>query len=164
MTTTTTPRHRHLARVAALGATLLLVAVGCSSGDDSAATTTTTEISTCAAMQALSTSLGTLVSQDTLTGGTEAIQAAFTDVQTSFDQVEASASSDFGDDVDALSQALDQLSSAISGLGGDEGAAATLRAIRGAANDTLTAFDTLSTDVSSQTSGCDLTTPTTVAG
>ena len=166
MTTSTsrTSRHRHLVRVGAVAALLFLAGAGCSSSDDSAATTTTTEISTCTAMQDLSTSLSTLLSQDTLTGGTEAIQAAFTDVQTSFDQVEASASSDFGDDVDALSQALDQLSSAIGDLGTDEGAAATLSAVGGAANDALTAFDTLSTDVTSQTSGCDLTTPTTAAG
>jgi hypothetical protein len=157
---------RHLVVLAF--ASVLLISAGCSSGDDSAAgtttTTTTTIPSTCDAMEGLSTALTSVVSEDTLAGGKSAVQSAVDDVQTAFDQVEASASDDFGADVDALSQAIDDLSAAVSDLGSSDGVAATVLAIGAAANEAIAAYDTLAGDVDSQSSGCDLTVPTTIAG
>lgn len=53
---------------------------------------------------------------------------------------------------------------AVSGLTSGDGLVATVSAIGTAANQTVAAYDTLATDVSAQSSGCDLTTPSTIAG
>ena len=160
-----TPRHRRFFGAIAVATTVLLAAAGCSSsGDSSADATTTTAPSTCDSMQALSTAMTSLVSEETVAGGKAGIESALADVQTAFDQVKTSASSDFGDDVDALSQALDELSTAVSGLTSGDGLVATVSAIGTAANQTVAAYGTLATDVSAQSSDCDLTTPSTIAG
>lgn len=52
----------------------------------------------------------------------------------------------------------------MSGLTSGDGVVATVSAIGSAANQTVAAYDTLAADVTAQASGCDLTTPSTVAG
>lgn len=156
-------RITHLRFLAALAALVAVLTVaGCSSSDESADATTTTAPSTCEAVQGLSDSITTLVSSDTLGGGTEAIDAALADVETAAQEVGDVAGDQFSSDVDALTEAIDNLASTLGELGSDASLGDTISALGTDANDVVEAFSTLATDVGDSLSDCELTTPSTV--
>jgi hypothetical protein len=158
----TNSRHHLLGPSLLVSIALALGLAGCSDDTETAATTSTTP-STCTAVQDLTTALSTLLSTDTLSGGQSAIDAALADVQNALDEVDTSASADFGDDIEAVSSALDELSGAVDDLGTDESLGDTLTALGTTINAVVDSFATLSADVSAELSDCEVATPTTVA-
>ena len=152
--------------LAVLAVLVSLGTAACSSSSESAgdATTTTSAPSTCEAVQSLADSIGALVSTDTLSGGKSSIDAAIATVQSALTEVGDVAGQQLSSDVDAISQALDGLSSSVGDLSSGESLGDTLSAIGTSLNDVVDAFDTLVSDASTELSNCQITTPSTVGG
>lgn len=108
-----TRRTGRRAGVAAMVAGLLIVA-GCGDDDDESA-----QDQYCAAGESLRSSLDELADLDLVAGGTDGLTAAVDDVQSDLGDLRDSATEAADDEVGALEQAVDDLSDAISALGGD---------------------------------------------
>ena len=106
MSSPTRSSVRYAAPLAALG--LALGAVACSSDDAGA--------STCDEAQAFAESLRSLVGVDVVSSGTDGLNEALDEVESSWDGLEAAAKDQFGTEVEALDSALGDAVSTIEAL------------------------------------------------
>jgi signal transduction protein with GAF and PtsI domain len=100
----------------------------------------------CDAGAQLRTSLTALADVDLLAEGTNGVKDAVDQVQTDFDALRDAATDATQDEVDALSQALDELDTAMSDLGGEltsENAVAVKAAIQNVGTAAKGVYDTL---------------------
>lgn len=109
-----TPRRGIRSVVAAMMMVGVVVVGGCGSDDDESA-----QDRYCAAGESLRSSLDELAELDLIAEGTDALTAALDGVRNDIDGLRESASDAAADDVAALEESVDDLSEAISTLGGD---------------------------------------------
>ena len=156
------PAWKSVVAIVALVGVLALA--GCSSSDESADATTTTAPSTCDAVQGLADSVATLISTDTLSGGTDAIDAALSDVESAAQELGDVAGDALSSDVDTVTQALDALESSVSDLGSGESVSDTVSALTSDITALVQAVDGLVSSAGSELSDCSISPPTTAAG
>lgn len=106
------PRRSHL--VLAAGITGALVLAGCGDSDESA------EDRYCNAGDEVEASIEALTQVDVVGGGLNAVEAAFEDVSSSLEELDEAGREFAADEIDAVQGAVDELTSALDGLG-DEG-------------------------------------------
>lgn len=117
---------RFLALVAATAVGLGAVTTACSDDEPSA------EERLCEDRDALESSLRALRDVDIVAEGTSGVQAALSDVEEDLQALRDSASENFGDEVDALRDALDDLRTAVEGADGIRGLGPAVQAVASA--------------------------------
>ena len=100
----------------------------------------------CQARDQLQTSINELTNTQLVAEGTNAIKAGVDQVQTDFDAVKAAAKDDYQAPVTALQSALQQLQTAVAGLGSGD-ATENLRAVGAAITTTVAASENLFTQL-----------------
>ncbi len=135
-------------RAGALGAlTFALLLTACSSNSSTSPSASPT-VDVCASLKTLETSVDTLLAVQPLQVGAQGVKAALTQVQTDLDAAAATASTQFGPQVDALKQSVTAVSDTLKNSSGQSIAtvasqlATELPAVK-------TAWDDLKTAVSS---------------
>lgn len=93
-------------------AVLGLIAAACGSDDDSS-----DEASTCDSLQEVAVSVDNLREVDLLAEGTDGLDAAMTDVDETWGAAKSAAEDQFGEQVDEVNDALDALSDTVSSIG-----------------------------------------------
>lgn len=129
-------------------AALSVGAVACSSDETTA--------STCDDAKAFATSLRGLLDVDLVSTGTDGLTAAVDDVETSWAKLDASASEQFGDQVDALDSAVSEAVDTIEGLPQSDSISDAASSVQSSIDAVSTAWTSLQTAISSELEGCDL--------
>jgi hypothetical protein len=101
----------------ALALCLSIVAVGCGSDSDSTTSTTTSKQSVCAARNKLESSVKALGNTGTFSNGGASIKKALSKVKNDLDALGSSVKKDMQPNVDAVKKAIDDLQSALAGVG-----------------------------------------------
>ena len=122
-----------------------LAAAGCSDDDGG---TPTADTSGCDEVNALEDSLTSLTEVDLVSGGTDALQAAVSDVRTDLDAAVSAVGAELEPAVDEVQTAFGDLESAIEGISSAEGLGAAATEIGNALAELGTALTGLTSEIS----------------
>ena len=122
----------------------------CSSSDD--------EASTCEALQGLGTSIQDLGNLDIVSTGTDGLNEALDEVETSWQAVQDDAGDQFSDQIDSFNSALEGVDDAFSSIPESDSLADSATEVSTSIDGLATAWDSLATAAESELGDCDLST------